>query len=687
MNERQAMKRMRLRRNRFVGIVLAAAVGALTLRAGDLLPPGTPGPTMHTLEEIYQQEAMSLQLANTILFPRTLSADSTSMAKGFYEATTLDVVDADLVPANLVKGATLFGVTGSAVSPSGDATSDQVLAGFTFSRAGQAGLTGSMPNRGAVSLTPGAASQTIPQGYHDGAGVVAGDGDLLPANIATGISLFNVAGSAVRPTGNATVGQVLSGSTFSKLGAVGLTGAMPNRGAVSLTPGAASQAIPQGYHNGSGWVAGDADLVSANIATGITLFDVAGSAMRPTGNATVDQVLSGSTFSKLGAVGLTGIMPNRGAVSITPGAASQTIPQGYHNGSGSVAGDADLASANIAAGVTVFDVAGTLIRATGNAALDQVLAGATFSRTGAAGLSGTLPNRGAVSITPGAASQAIPQGYHNGSGVVQGDADLTAANILAGANVFGVVGSLAEATGNAADNTVLAGQTFSRTGAAGRTGTMVNRGAVSIMPAATNQVIQQGYHNGSGTVLGDAGLIPTNLRTNVTVFGVTGTYAGAAFALRRTGQTTSLLPEDDGDLQRGLTWPSPRFIDHGDETVTDQLTGLMWVKTPIALVGNGTAMPWTNAVQFCEGLVHAGYEDWHLPTVREYLSLVDYGRSNLALPAGHPFLGINNAQYYWSGTTAVGMQTYAVGIGFSSGVSWEARKDYDGYAWPVRGVP
>jgi hypothetical protein len=31
----------------------------------------------------------------------------------------------------------------------------------------------------------------------------------------------------------------------------------------------------------------------------------------------------------------------------------------------------------------------------------------------------------------------------------------------------------------------------------------------------------------------------------------------------------------DGDLRKGVSWPSPRFTDNGDGTVTDNLTGLI----------------------------------------------------------------------------------------------------------------
>ena len=34
----------------------------------------------------------------------------------------------------------------------------------------------------------------------------------------------------------------------------------------------------------------------------------------------------------------------------------------------------------------------------------------------------------------------------------------------------------------------------------------------------------------------------------------------------------------DGELQAGVNWPTPRFTDNGDGTVTDNLTGLIWLK-------------------------------------------------------------------------------------------------------------
>ena len=53
----------------------------------------------------------------------------------------------------------------------------------------------------------------------------------------------------------------------------------------------------------------------------------------------------------------------------------------------------------------------------------------------------------------------------------------------------------------------------------------------------------------------------------------------------KTGQTTSfakVAKGDDGNLMSGVAWPNPRFTDNNDGTVTDNLTGLIWLKNSLA---------------------------------------------------------------------------------------------------------
>lgn len=164
-------------------------------------------------------------------------------------------------------------------------------------------------------------------------------------------------------TAGAGAEHVLAGKTYWGLqsGNWGLqTGTLANVGTMNITPSIAEQTITAGFHDGTGKVAGDADLVSGNIKAGVNLFGVDGNAAvvnTSSANATAGEVLLERKVWVNGQE-VTGTMPNNGAVNLTPGTTDQTIAAGYHDGTGKVAGDANLVPANIAAATTVFGVTG-----------------------------------------------------------------------------------------------------------------------------------------------------------------------------------------------------------------------------------------------------------------------------------------------------------------------------------------
>ena len=146
----------------------------------------------------------------------------------------------------------------------------------------------------------------------------------------------------------------------------------------------------------------------------------------------------------------------------------------------------------------------------------------------------------------------------------------------------------------------------------------------------------------------------------------------------------------DGDLRAGVKWPTPRFTDNGNGTVTDRLTGLMWVQSVLCFQGD-----WSAALTHANGLAAgtcgladgsvAG--DWRLPNIRELSSLTDYGENAPALPAGHPFLpaGVQNPTL-WSSTTKVGdpVEAWRMVLG-TGGISANDKITLSNtYAWAVR---
>jgi hypothetical protein len=154
----------------------------------------------------------------------------------------------------------------------------------------------------------------------------------------------------------------------------------------------------------------------------------------------------------------------------------------------------------------------------------------------------------------------------------------------------------------------------------------------------------------------------------------------------KTGQTILYRAGDDGDLQKGVASPSPRFTDNGDGTVTDNLTGLMWAK---AATLNQGRMTWNDAIDYVNNLTLGldGYgtsnTNWRLPNVKEYQSLIDFSNYKPALPTGHPFT-IVPWYGYWSSSTYVNDTTYAWVVFIYNGDVASGDKTFTGYVWAVR---
>ena len=340
---------------------------------------------------------------------------------------------------------------------------------------------------------------------------------------------------------------------------------------------------------------------------------------------------------------------------------------------------------------------------TNGATTAQALTGKTFWGLRTDGTWGTKTGTAAagsnVNGPDGSKTFNIPDGFYSGKTATANDSDLQGGNIVQGVNIFGVAGSAIAATGNATAGEVLTGKTFSNASAAGLTGTMPNNGAVTYTPGATDQAVAAGYHNGSGKVEGDADLVAGNIKQGVNIFGVDGTLAGGACAagVPKTGQTTSSATGDDGDLEKGVAWPNPRFTDNGNGTVTDNLTGLIWLKNA-SCFGQATwatALVDANTLSFgnCGLSDNSAAGDWRLPNVRELLSLVYYGVAGPALPnaagtgrwsSGNPFTGVVST-YYWSSTTYAGDSSYAWWVHLNWGDANLGLETNTYYVWPVRG--
>jgi hypothetical protein len=187
--------------------------------------------------------------------------------------------------------------------------------------------------------------------------------------------------------------------------------------------------------------------------------------------------------------------------------------------------------------------------------------------------------------------------------------------------------------------------------------------------------------------------------------------AGLRAPVARTGQTlcygefggilpsctTGIGPGQDGDLKKGVAWPNPRFTD-SNGTVTDNLTGLIWLKDANCtnfFSGDITGLnnrSWANALTAANLLAsgRCGLTDgsttgqWRLPNRRELFSLIDDNNFNPAFPTVHPFTGVQS-NGYWSSTSYAGSPGYAWLVYLDDGRVNSVFKTGAYYVWPVRG--
>jgi hypothetical protein len=166
----------------------------------------------------------------------------------------------------------------------------------------------------------------------------------------------------------------------------------------------------------------------------------------------------------------------------------------------------------------------------------------------------------------------------------------------------------------------------------------------------------------------------------------------------QTGVTFSLRDGDDGQIQAGVPFPTPRFTDRGDGTVRDNLTGLRWLKN----AGCFEATLWEFALRAANTLAagECGLTDgsaageWRLPNVRELHSLLHFGfaRPALANAAGtaqwtqnDAFVNVQSSEYWSSSTEADIPESFSWSVNLGNGTATvHSRADF-ARVWPVRG--
>ncbi len=150
----------------------------------------------------------------------------------------------------------------------------------------------------------------------------------------------------------------------------------------------------------------------------------------------------------------------------------------------------------------------------------------------------------------------------------------------------------------------------------------------------------------------------------------------------------------------------PRYRDNGDGTISDLVTGLMWVKQ------RGPAVTWQQAMNGAGDCLIGGYSDWRAPNIKELYSLIDFnGWVQGTEKSSTPFINTDYFEFKygdtskgqrsidcqdWSSTTYVsrtmGGNPTAFGVNFADGrIKGYGKRDPRGrsskYIRYVRGNP
>jgi hypothetical protein len=160
------------------------------------------------------------------------------------------------------------------------------------------------------------------------------------------------------------------------------------------------------------------------------------------------------------------------------------------------------------------------------------------------------------------------------------------------------------------------------------------------------------------------------------------------------------LKSDGALVEEGKVWNFSlhRYLDNGNGTVTDQQTGLIWLKNANCF---GSRQRWGKARQKTAKLAHGqcGLHDgstegmWRLPTKEELEAIIDkrYKSPAISNAAGtgkwrenDAFSGVQSF-YYWSSTPDADNANYAWRVYLNLGGASTSGKAYTYYVWPVRG--
>ena len=290
---------------------------------------------------------------------QTLSSATTTVNAGYYNATNLATIDANLAVGNIKSGISVFGVAGTLTPNGGTATVADLFNGKT------ANLTADwIPDTGTLDLACNTAT------FNGTANLVADTYD----GSGNGANRW-----CMTDSGTATSSDILSGK-IAWVNGVAITGNVTSGSNVTGSDNLLTITIPNGLYSGSKTAtATSTTLTVNNIKNGISIFGVAGTLVPSGGTATTTDVCSTKTYfganqsnwtlatgglsivssTMLTSATYCGITGNIATQTLS--SATTTVSAGYYNATTLNTVDTNLNANNILSGITIFGINGTAL--------------------------------------------------------------------------------------------------------------------------------------------------------------------------------------------------------------------------------------------------------------------------------------------------------------------------------------